>query len=315
MRSNQISSENETNKYLENSTLRLLFPQWQGGNNPSYSFGSEMLSWLAPNATGPVERVAVQEPDGRPLQIEDGIVARKALVSQAREARRLIDQHQPERIVVLGGDCLVSLSPFAYLNEKYGGELAVLWVDTHPDIMNKSVFENAHAMVMGNLLGEGEEDFTQLVPKPIKPTYVMFAGVRDTLPSLPDVLKMEKEMFKRLGLRSAGPEALADTSAPVIEWLKEIGARRVAVHFDLDVLDPSLFRSLLFANPDPFEPKIEGAPSGGMSMAQVIRLLSDVSKQVDVVGLSITEHLPWDAMALKSMLTNLPLIGKVTKQS
>lgn len=313
METKQVNSEKGTDDNSKNSTLRLLFPQWQGGNNPSYIFGSEMLSWLSPAATGPVERVAVQEPESAPLPVEDGVVARKALISQARDARRLIDQHQPERIVVLGGDCLVSLSPFAYLNERYGGELAVLWVDTHPDIMTKNVIQNAHAMVMGNLMGEGEEDFTQFVSKPIKPTHVMFAGVRDTLPSLPDVLEMEKNMFKRLGLRSAGPETLADTSAPVIEWLKEIGAQRVAVHFDLDVLDPVLFRSLLFANPDPSVPKIEGAPSGGMSMVQVIRLLSDVSKEVDVVGLSITEHLPWDSMALKSMLTNLPLIGKVTK--
>lgn len=26
------------------SSLRLLFPQWQGGNNPPYFFGSRMLS-------------------------------------------------------------------------------------------------------------------------------------------------------------------------------------------------------------------------------------------------------------------------------
>jgi hypothetical protein len=29
-------------------------------------------------------------------------------------------------------DCLVDLAPFAYLNERYGGELAVLWIDAIP---------------------------------------------------------------------------------------------------------------------------------------------------------------------------------------
>lgn len=290
-------------------SLRLDFPQWQGGNNPSYAFGSEMLSWLAPAPSGASELVTVAPSSEQLMRLEDGIFGRQVLLEQAKEARRLIDLHQPDRIVTLGGDCFVSLSPFAYLNEKYEGELAVLWVDAHPDVMTKDVFQNAHAMVMGNLLGEGETDFTNMVVQPIKPDRVMFAGVRNTLPMWPDVLKMESEIFKRLKLRSAGPEALAQTSAPVLDWLKEIGAKHVAIHFDLDVLDPTLFRSLLFANPNPAVPKIEGSPSGAMSIAQVLRLMSDVSAVTDVVGLSITEHLPWDAIALKEMLSKLPLMG------
>ena len=36
-----------------NKTLRLLFPQWQGGNNPPYYLGAKLLDWLAPAASGP----------------------------------------------------------------------------------------------------------------------------------------------------------------------------------------------------------------------------------------------------------------------
>ena len=43
-------------------TLRLLFPQWQGGNNPPYFFGSQLLAWLAPPAQGAVEEVSVPAP-------------------------------------------------------------------------------------------------------------------------------------------------------------------------------------------------------------------------------------------------------------
>lgn len=34
---------------MTQKTVRLLMPQWQGGNNPNYSFGAELLAWLAPN--------------------------------------------------------------------------------------------------------------------------------------------------------------------------------------------------------------------------------------------------------------------------
>jgi len=40
-----------------------------------------------------------------------------------------IDRHAPEAIVTLGGDCHVDLAPIAYLSERSGDDLAVLWID------------------------------------------------------------------------------------------------------------------------------------------------------------------------------------------
>lgn len=297
---------------INGSTLRLLFPQWQGGNNPTYHFGSQMLNWLAPEADGPVEQVAVAEPSGNGLEVEDGIVARRALLTQANNARRLIDKHQPDRLIVLGGDCLVDLAPFAYLNERYDGDLAILWVDTHPDVITPNESEHGHTMVLGNLMGEGDAELVGTVKRPIKPQNVMFAGRRDTFADHPEILSKEMEVIERLRLRTARPAELADTSEPVLDWLRMIGAKHLAIHFDLDVLDPTLFRSLLFSNPDPSVPSVDTYPSGEMKAEQIVRLLTDVAKIVDVVGLGITEHLPWDSLALKNMLAKLPLIGSST---
>ncbi|WP_419710510.1 arginase family protein [Pseudomonas sp. NFX224] len=285
------------------TTLRLLFPQWQGGNNAPYFFGAQLLSWLAPEASGPVEEVKVAIPDGQPLQIENGIVGRGALLEQLSHAQHLIEKHQPDRMVILGGDCLVDLAPFAYLNERYDGDLAVLWVDAHPDIITPKDFQHAHAMVLGNLLGEGDEDFASAVKQPIKPANVMYAGLQETM-------GVETAMIERLGLRSASPADLADTSEPVLKWLKETGAKHLAIHLDLDVLDPNLFRSLLFAKPNIPDDTFDGIAQGKMTIDQVVRLLSDVAKVVDVVGLGVAEHLPWDALALKNMLADLPLLGR-----
>jgi arginase len=157
-------------------------------------------------------------------------------------------------------------------------------------------------MVLGNLLGEGDPDFVDAVKKPIKPTHVMYAGLQQTM-------DVETELIKRLGLRYASPDQLATSSEPVLQWLQEIGARRLAIHFDLDVLDPTLFRSLLFAQPGVPADKFDGIAQGKMTMDQIVRLLQDVASVVDVVGLGIAEHLPWDALALKDMLAQLPLIG------
>ncbi|UWU25176.1 arginase family protein (plasmid) [Rhizobium sp. CB3060] len=288
---------------MSTKTLRLHIPQWQGGNLEAYHFGAQLLAWLAPAAAGPVATVEVPEPDGSELPLEDGIVARSALLRQLDSTDQILMKEMPDRIVVLGGDCLVDLAPFAYLNERYEGDLAVLWVDAHPDVMTPKHFVHAHAMVLGNLMGEGDPDFTNRVARPIKPEKVMYAGLYDMSPE-------EWEIVERLGLSMATPSQLIDTSQPVIEWLRSTGARHVAIHFDLDVIDPVQFRSLNFAMPNAPSDAFEGVPRGRMTIAQVVRLLNDVAREVDVVGLGITEHLPWDAIAIRDMLRALPLIGE-----
>lgn len=284
-------------------TLRLLMPQWQGGNNPPYHFGAQLLAWLAPTTSGPVAEVKVDPPTDASLPSEKGIVARSALLAQLRSAQEVIAEHAPDRLVVLGGDCLVDLAPFAYLNERYDGDLAVLWVDSHPDVMTPEHYSHAHAMVLGYLLGQGDPDFVQAVKRPLDPSKVMYAGVNE-------LLEFERPIINRLGLRIAEPSELAQSSDSVIEWLRSSGVRHLAIHLDLDVLDPAQFRALLFANPQDPPDAWAGIAKGKMAISEVVRLLGDVARVADVVGLGITEHLPWDALALKQMLEKLPLIGE-----
>jgi arginase len=150
-------------------------PQWQGGAEPAYRFGAELLRWLAPAHDGPEETVEVPVAGEQPLETERGIKARTALLSQARAARAAIERHRPERIVTLGGDCLIDLAPMAYLNRRYEGTLGVLWVDAHPDVMSAAEFSHAHSHVLGMLLGRGDEAFTAEVERKLDPARVMIA--------------------------------------------------------------------------------------------------------------------------------------------
>jgi arginase len=131
---------------------------------------------------------------------------------------------------------------------------------------------------------------------------VMFAGLHGASP-------METAFIEQHGLRRAAPEELAISSAPVLDWLRDIGAKRLAIHFDLDVLDPALFHSLLFCGPEAAAGTFQGVPVGKMTISQVTRLLQDVGQVASVVGLAITEHMPWDSLALAQMLASLPLVG------
>lgn len=159
---------------------------------------------------------------------------------------------------------------------------------------------NAHAMVVRSLLGEGDPELARLVQKPFQPSRIMFAGLGSLVPA-------EEEVFTRLGLRRAGPGDLALNSDPVLQWIEENNIRRLAIHLDVDVLNPRLFRSLQSGNPqaDPDS----AFRTGEMTFSQLTRLISDAAGQTEVVGLMLAEHMPWDSYNLQKLLAGLPILS------
>ena len=288
------------NQHAVSKTVRLLMPQWQGGNNGvPYPMGARLLAWLAPASDAPLLEVPVEPYDGAPLAVEDGIVGRTAVMKQLRAARHLLEAYQPERVITFGGDCLVSQAPFDYLNERLDGKLGVLWIDAHPDITTPKNFPHSHAMVLGNLLGEGDPGLAKEVRRPLDPKRVMYAGVDD-------MMDYEQETVNRLGLRRAASGELAENSDPVLQWIHDNDIGHVAIHFDLDVLDPRFFRSVLFNNPSVKEQF--DAINGKMTLAQVARLINDVSARTEVAGMTFAEHMPWDDINLMNMMDSLPFM-------
>jgi arginase len=289
----------------QSKTLRLLVPQWQGGNNPPYILGAHLLNWLAPESNDPFEEVPIDlNPD---LEIEKGIVARNTVLKQARSAKSLIYKHNPDRIVVFGGDCSVELAPFAYLNEKYNGDVALLWIDAHPDVSIPQDFPHHHAHVLANLLGVGDKDFVAEVPNIFKPEQVLYVGLNDMLDPL------NSEPMKKMSLDIVSPDEIKQDSSKVLKWLSTKRKSKIIIHFDLDVLDLKEFRSLLVAYPGTYEEYTKKTPQG-TSMETIIRVLQDVAQSYDVVGIGITEHFPWDSYFLANMLSRLPLIGDINKK-
>lgn len=286
---------------MTSTTLRLLFPQWQGGNNPPYHLGSLLLSYLSPGSDGPIESVPVDEPTTEPQPVVDGITAKPQIIRQLNDAATLIEKHNPDSIVVFGGDCLVSLAPFAHLLNKYGDKLGVLWIDSHPDVQTAKQYPNAHAHVLGALIGTGDKDLVAHVSTRLNPSKIMIAGIHDPLP-------YEAEYLASHSIETVGPEKVKNDANDVTEWIERENIEHLAIHIDLDVLDPSLFRSVLFAKPGRGEHDFGDVAEGKLSMEDVLHLIDQATSKAEAVGLTIAEHLPWDMLNLKNMLSALPLM-------
>ncbi|MGO2892038.1 arginase family protein [Enterococcus devriesei] len=283
----------------DQKTLRLLLPQWQGGNNPNYYFGGELLAQIVPaSAKDKLRRVPVAKDFDKALAVEDGVKGSKVLLQQLADTTKILEEENPDRVIVLGGDCSISQAPFDYLNGKYGGNLGILWLDAHPDVALAADTTHDHEMVLGNLLGGGAPSFAEKVQHPVKPSHVMFAGL------IYEELRPRDQAVNRMQLRYATPQQLKENSQPIIDWLKENNIQQVAVHFDLDVLTPEDFRSIY-----PAEPYLKtfDAAIGEMTLKEVTRVLTDLSKETELVGLSIAEHMPWDALNLRRALSQVSI--------
>lgn len=128
------------------TTLRLIYPQWQGGNvvkllpelspedaSKGYHLGARLLGFLAPANGQQTVEVPVSL-DINDSAVENGIIAYGAITKQTKSALQLLNENDPARIITLGGECSVSVVPFTYLAGKYGGDVAIVWIDAHPDL-------------------------------------------------------------------------------------------------------------------------------------------------------------------------------------
>lgn len=99
---------------------------------------------------------------------------------------------------------------------------------------------------------------------------------------------------RELGIAHLAPQDVAGDSRAVVEWLESCGASKVLIHFDLDVLDPADLVAAVGVVPD------------GMTVDQVVRLIGDIARAREVVGLTVAEPMPRTAVRIRDMLKRLP---------
>ena len=286
-------------------TVRLMYPQWQGARmqdgwipevksledaSQGYVLGSRLLEILAPeNPSHKVVRVPVSMEYGeRP--ITDGVTDREAIAAQTKAAREALEAKSPDRVITLGGECSVSVVPFTYLAKRFGGDVAVLWIDAHPDItLPGDVYPAYHAMAVTAMMGRGDKKILAELPSSIPAERILFVGLRDW--ERQQIVDRQKEY----GMKHVGVKPLRESSKPVLDWIAATGAKHVLIHFDLDVLDPAEIIPAV------------GVVKDGMKMAEVVRVINDVSSAHEVNALTIAEPLPRTAINIRNMLQGINL--------
>ena len=284
----------------ETSVLRLIYPQWQGGivdhwmpdivpedASKGYFLGAQLLKMLASTAMTAEVPVSL---DIRDRAVEEGISARRVIIKQTGAALDIVRGNAPEKIVTLGGECSVSVVPFTYLAAKYPDDVAIVWLDAHPDVnLPDDEYKGYHAMALTACLGMGDEGIMRMLPGKVAAQNALIVGLRSWDAGM-------KQRQKELGIKGLSPADVAEDSKAILDWLKSTGVSKVLVHFDLDVLDPAEIIAGVGVEPN------------GMKMAEAIRVINDIAAHYDLVGLTVAEFMPRIAIRMKRMLDGLPLL-------
>ena len=286
----------------KNTTIRLIYPQWQGGNiagliselepddaSRGYMLGAYMLNFLAPETKNKTLTVAISNDINRVE--ENGILSYREILNQTKAALNLIEKENPGKIVTLGGDCSVSVVPFTYLARKYNNDVAMVWIDAHPDITlpDDKTYNGYHAMAVTAIMGRGNKKLVSELPAQISADKILFVGIRDW------ERQEIKDRQQEYGIKHLTPDEVKIDSTKVIDWLKSTGAKHVVIHFDMDVLDPNEIIAAV------------GVVPNGIKMDEAARVINDISKEFNLIGLTVAEPVPRTAIKLKNMLNKLPI--------
>lgn len=286
------------------SALRLIYPQWQGGivshwmpdipaddASRGYYLGARLLNILAPDNGQKTVEVPISL-DINDRETDKGVSARKVILKQTQAALDILNENKPERIITLGGECSVSVVPFTYLAANYPDDVAIVWIDAHPDIcLPYDEYKGYHAMALTACLGMGDEEIINTLPSKFDASKALLVGLRSWDEGM-------QERQKDLGIKGLSPEEVAGSSSAVMEWLKNTGASKVVIHFDLDVIDPAEMIAGVGVDPN------------GMKIDDVVRVINDISTEYDLLSLTVAEPMPRIAIKMRNMLGRLPLLNE-----
>ncbi|EAX93512.1 Arginase family protein [Trichomonas vaginalis G3] len=286
--------------------LRLVFPQWQGGEpklidecvkdfDPKtkaqgYSIGSYLLNFLASKSETPTEIVPVSDEFNEDiLKTEKEIYAYQILKKQLEAAFNILNIRKPKRIVTFGGECSVSIAPFTYLASLYKDDISLIWIDAHMDFFIQGDGNiGFHGMPMSLTLGIGEEEIKKMLPGSIDPSNVLLVGLRYFLKSL-------EERRKSMGIPYISPEKANESTTEIMDFLHKKGNSKVVIHFDLDSLDPSDLSVCMAPEPN------------GLKVNTVVKIFQEISKEYDIVGLTLSEIFPREVIKLRNLVHSIPV--------
>lgn len=266
--------------------MKIYFPQWQGsGTGKKIEQGAAaILKHFDDNEYKKVELSTIKA--GEDGQKKHHINNYSAIVEQLARLKSCIEEHRPDRLQIIGGDCGLEIVPVSYLNQKHPN-LGVIWFDAHADINRPcdSPSCNFHGMPLRTLLGEGAPEMNALLASTLQSSQIHYVGLRD----IDATEKTRIEAGNIYAPKTFDPQDLVNTLQA-----KEI--TRLYLHFDFDCLDPKEYDRTYYPVPN------------GLRLSEAELAIQTLKDRFEIVGASVLESIAVRASELKPLETILKLL-------
>lgn len=262
--------------------LNLLWPQWQGGPNRQVYHGAKQLAEELGKQIRLLEIPVDLEEES---ELINNIRGYQSIITQLNATVRTITDYSPSTIFTIGGNCSSSIASIAYLNHRFKGDLAVVWLDKHGDLNtpDSSISKWFTGMPIRHLLGEGDSEISRNLVSHLKPEQIILAGTNDLDPA-------ESEYIKKARLTVLPPKLLESLPEAVSGSILSKAYTNVYVHIDTDVLKANSFRFSAWPSED------------GITTERLDTILDDISNKFNIVGASLVEFVPCDSTGMTQLL-------------
>lgn len=251
----------------------LINGQWAGSSNGyRYPIGTERIQRLVHTNSTITPDLSYSNAD---MATKNGVKASDLLIEGFEKVKIALSNEAFNDVFYnLGCDCGGELIPMSMLNEKYAGDLRVLWFDAHPDIHSVDSSDSGafHGMILRSLLGQAPEQFQSYIQTPLALKNVLYAGVR-----APD--RGEQDYLAHNPIAHISVEEL-ERQVPSMDDIEPLLGGPVYIHFDYDVLEPLHHPNTVFPT------------KGGIAIETALTWIKFVRQHCQVVGYSLTEYAP-----------------------
>ena len=159
-------------------------------------------------------------------------------------------------------------------------------------------YPNAHAMVLGSLLGCGDSSLSDLMKNSkFKADDILYIGLQG-------LHNYQEKFLKDRNVNYSVQTEKVISDDEIQNFMCRFD--HMLIHLDIDVLDASLFHSTYFANTELVG---DGSGSGRMTMETLAGTLKCITENTDVVGFTIAEYLPFDEYKLHNMLADINIFN------
>ena len=262
----------------------IINPQWQGiGTRNSVPQGAETIKTLLKDFQ--VHSIPLDDSD---LKLENNVIGLSQITKLSQHVQDLLQREKPDITFTCGGDCSSDFSQLAYLNEKHDGDFTLIWIDAHADLNTpeSSPSKNFHGMTLRTLMGDGPKELTDLVGKFMKPSQLVFSGLRSIDPE--ETRYLDEHNIPVFTTQETIDGALDDFQFPT---------KNLYIHVDIDSLDETVFDNC--ATPT----------SGGFQLEQLTKLIDGLMARYNVIGGCLTEYGPKETDVAKDTVRSILFDG------